>query len=697
MPDQRIKFKNFGAGLNDDDIVPPPSSPNVAADMIGVNFRNSPGRLSLLQQAAKESGSVITGDMFDAVRVSSGDVYILNSSKLYKRAAGSDGANGTYSVADSSLGAATDLDYRSEFDSIFIYDYYAIHQYQNVSGTPVMQGGKFSAYVSIDQSANVGGTYTLPTVLTEADRFTFTCSKEPLNTVGFWIDTKSGTPTFTMEVHDVNDNVLATLTLTSADIPSISGTPFSFANNNSSPICRMAIGNDYHIHIYSSVAGNKIKSKSTNTLQDAELQIWASRLVPWVNFSPAYYGQNPHLYGYRTIKYGAKTYICNERYLAEWEILDLTDNATGGYDAHKLVFPSNYISCGLAPYSEYLAIACAIRNNSDSIGDGYGAYVASGAIFLWDATSSTFNVVIDVPQGVPNSLFAYADSLWFEAAGTLYKYSGNGLEPIFQFPGVDNFLGAGGSAPSVDHYLSAPRIGMAIWKGLLLIAFPSRTANTNVPYAIYSYGQNRAAAPLAMGKDYLISTGTTTVQFDTSTNPYTPFTSIEMLKVFGSNMFIFWKDIVGGVKTYGVDMLNDRSPKVATASWRSMWRDNAAPNYYRTLGLDEGDPDIEKTPKALKVTFEKLATGCTVTPFVQYDHSGVDITGTNPDNSIIQGVAGDVDVVLPLDSSNGFYSVQCGVNLSSANGNDIKVLSLVLKYADNTENTLATETHKNAS
>jgi hypothetical protein len=654
MAVQRLRIANFSDGISDDDKI---GQKHAASSATAIDFRRSPAEAGLLKKLVKESSTIITTEVYDGVRVKNGDVYLAGLTKLYKRAAGSNGGNGTYTAPLSgSFSGTRDMFYRQEYDSIFLIDASTIHEYLKVTSTPSLVANKYSYYEMFNQDAT-GGAYTIPAAISESESLSFVCTGEPVLLVTHQLVTKTGTPVITATIHDGANNNVGSATASSV----VAGSPLVFQVGPA----RLQVGQTYHIHLTSTVAGNTVLSTATNTLALADCSVSSQRLVDMVATVEAY--------GHVAYTAGAITYLCNERYLSQWEILNTSANSMDGYEPHKLIFPANFVTCGIAEYSEYLVVACAVNASSDST-DKRGS---DGMLVFWDKTSTFLNFTVPVPQGVPEGLYSYNNALYFVAKGTLYRWAGNGIETVYQFPGVDEFGDTLADAPQIDNYLQASRHCMTTWKGLLHVAFPYATANTLVEYGIYSFGRAKSYLPEAVGQDYLMSTGSGNTQFSTATSPDTPLTKLTFLRAFGTNLLMGWQDIVGGSTTFGVDKLNDASGFATSGLWRSLWFDNA-------------DPDILKTPLSVKITCEPLQASCEISPLTMYDRDYTELTGTDGNGNAIKAIAGDTDIVLPLDSSKLFYEAIFGWNVVGSGVDDVRVRSITFEFDDNRQNTNAT-------
>lgn len=686
MADQRLVIKNFSGGTSDDDTLGPKTgfSESTAADI-----RTSPARIMLQQTLTTEaSGSSFKGPRtYDSVRIANGNTYFANGAFLYKRTPGSNGAVGTYAEETDSSGnhiSAFDFDYRPDRDALFIYGANSIHELSPLSNSPTYKISKYSYYsfftnVTTTSSTNI---YTLLTTFieqqdqtTNTNAIDFICTKEPLNRAVFIVDTP-GTGDWIFTLHDNANQTVATQTIANANLPkkgdAISFTHFTGTN-------RMNIGAEYHVHLTVSTGTSKVAVGTTEDLRTAMAALYADRLVTM-----------PAFVGHPTQQFGADTYFCNERYVGQWEILDLLGgNTSDGFNPHKLVLPPLYTSIDICVYSGFLAVGCSIDDNIENVTTRPVGNGAQGAIVFYDGTSDTFEFVLPVPQGAPQALFTYANRLFFIARGRLYTWAGHSLYSfvdgtiieIYEFPGINEFIpGAGGDAPKVDVFLSAARHAMTVYKGLLTIGYPFQTANTNVKVGVYSYGSTKSIAPESTTLDYVTCNGTLTTGFNTATSPDTPATGISLVDAHGGTLLVGWTNGLG--TSSGIDRVNETSLYAASGDWRSFWFDN-------------NSPDISKTPKAIKVTCEPLPAGCTITPTIEYDHSGTETTGVDNGNSFI-AAQGDVDIVFPLDSNDNFYSARFGFNMASANGNQMRILSVTFKFDDNRSNSLATEEHRTA-
>ncbi|UOF78695.1 hypothetical protein [Caudoviricetes sp.] len=638
---QVLSIGNFSGGLSDDEKLGQDFSFSFAQAM---DFRRSPSLMRLHRALTKESSTTITTEITDAVRVdqNNGDVYVAGLTKIYKRAVGANGAAGTYSTSTSStsLVDVRDLDYRPDVDALLLYDRYKIHEFYPLSNSPAYTFDKYKEYASLTQVSS-GGSYPLPTSISESALFTFTCTKEPLYSVVLKVNTKGTSADWIVTVHDGANNVIGTSTVLFANLPAaFVEVEFVFTT----PL-RLKIGTSYHIHATATNTTGipAIVSTSANTLPLAYVILKATRLV------------NTGEFGHATMQYGQKSLFCNERYLGEWELLDTSSNATSGYDPHRLIFPAEVVAMKIARWNEYVAIGCAVKRSTDSTNDA----PTEGIIFFWDGASVFYSFDLPCPEGAPYGLHSINNVLHWESNGRKYRWAGGDIEMEYEFPGVDEFTATSG-APNTEVYLRAARHSFATRGSLMLMGYPYETANNQVKIGVYSYGRGKGTMPLAFGFDHVISTGNTSVQFDTSTTPDTPVTGITCLKNFGTNLLVAWKDYVSGAITYGVDYLNDTSAAAASGSWESLWFDNQR-------------PDKEKEAYSLVITFKALPSGCTITPKIRYDRETSFTTGT-------AATAGAIEARMTMHKR--FSECMFGFNVTSSSGNFPEIISVSFKFDD---------------
>jgi len=383
------------------------------------------------------------------------------------------------------------------------------------SGSPVFTTSvPFSSpttRLDIDQSLSTSGsTYALPTVIAEtaANRQTFVPAKDPQKSIQVLIAAK-GTGNWTITVHDAVNRVLATLTVTNANV-STGDYEFTFTTP-----WRPIRGASYHFHLTSTVADGTVTTTSLNDLETADFTSYYQFLVTDAQFHPIEQMINLIAIG-------------NEHYVATYDATE--------YNPHRIVLPSGWKVRCMTKWREYLVIGCW---KGDSV-DDYG----EGMLFFWDGYSTTYNFYVSVPEGSVNALFAARGILyvWAGYQGDMVGYvGGESAEKIRQLPKV----AIGKSVETLPKAVN-------MWQGLLRWGVAGESDSTEVERGIYTYGQKDKEQPNSFSYDYPISTGSRTA------------TNIQIGFIFPVNrkLLVGWRDNV----SYGVDVIDPAGTPYATGT-----------------------------------------------------------------------------------------------------------------------------------
>jgi hypothetical protein len=147
----------------------------------------------------------------------------------------------------------------------------------------------------------------------------FTPLYDPQKSIDFNIAAK-GTGNWTITVHDQQNKVVASLTVTNATLPASGWYEFIF----STP-WRIVINKSYHVHVTSTVADATLVSSASNDLSKGDYHTYYGFLVNDTQYHPI-------------AKFLNKIIIGNERYLAYW------DGAF--YQANFIAFPpQTHVRC----------------------------------------------------------------------------------------------------------------------------------------------------------------------------------------------------------------------------------------------------------------------------------------------------------------------------------------------------------------
>lgn len=553
----------------------------------GFDFRKSPSQMTVLPGPAREDANVVQDLILNEVMTADGTTYSFgNVGYFYKRTTG-----GTWSVIGKAATGNAGIDYRQDADAIYLATDRTVGYFGPVSGTGIFDPTRYNisqstynntAVVGFNVNTNQSGSTNftnLTTSFTEAtmSRRFFQSDIEPLNKVSVFV-TNKGTGDFTLTLHDGLNNVLATSTVTNANLVNnhFNDFVFSSAPNSQVRIYIAPNARTYHFHLTSTVADGIVASTAFNDLSTCDLQVWADRMVVTKN------GLHPIQ---RFMQFEC---IGNGNYLSVWE--PLTEPPTNSeWLRHKLVFPREYEVCGLALINEFIVIA-AEKNTSSST-----SIPQEGQLFFWDGTSATYNYNVAIPEGSPHRLRAYKNVAYYYAGGAEWAITSPTTQPvkIRTMPGSDTTY-SGAAAPITIYPYAATVKGSTH-----LIAYPSTTTNTGITYGVYSWGAVDKNYPDSFGYYYPISTGSQ--NYSASNN-----LSIGMLKAFGDTLHISWRDDLNG--GYGIDVVNNASLPVATATWQSMIFDGGY------AGKRKGGNYIE--------AYYSLPAGATIQMSYNIDRSG---------------------------------------------------------------------------
>lgn len=550
MAEKPIVFSNFSGGWSIDGKTGQKYS---FGSSQAFDFRKQPSRLSVLPGLKREDNNAVTDLVQNEVMAPDGTIYALGETgQVYKRntsavwsVEGNIGTNGTFG-----------LDYRRDTDDIYIAGTKTVTRYESISTAPALlpsyYGASYSTYNNTTQAGFNVNTYqqgssqkySIPTILKEdaTDLRYFQSDIEPLNKISIWVVAK-GTGDWTLTLHDGTNKVLATATVTNANLKNGQFNDFVFrsATNGQVRIYIAPNARTYHIHVTSTVADGTLASSTANDLSTSDLEIWADRLVQTNN------GMHPID---RFLQYEV---IGNGNYLSIWE--PITDPPTNDeWQRHKLVFPMEYEACGVDHTNEYVVVALGKTSTTNSLTP------QEGLIAFWDGSSSTYNYYLEISEGTPYGLHTYENVIYYFAGGVWYELASPTTlpQPIRMMPGADTEFSGTNSPIVVYPYAATTR------RNVQLLGYPSKTTNTSVNFGVYSYGSLYGITAASFGYNYVLSTGSQNYSGGNNLR-------IGMVKNFGDILHVSWQDSLNG--GYGVDSVTNASNPASTAIWQSLIAD----------------------------------------------------------------------------------------------------------------------------
>lgn len=534
---------------------------NSFADSEALDFRTSPSQMSVLPGTRRADNGVVTDLVQNEVMVSDGTIYAVGSSgNIYKVSPigvwslfGNIGSVGTFGI-----------NWREDQDAIYIPGTDSVSQIINVSTNPALQVGFYNISqstadntltVGFNVNSNQSGSSLTTAILTTfqegnttQERF-FQTDINPIHSIGVNITAK-GSGDWTLVVHDGLNTQLGTATITNANLV-IGNNEFVFSTpiQINVPTSNTAGGTTsnvqtYHFHLTSTVTGGTISSSAANDLSTSDMDLYANRLVNTKNGIHA------------QVTFQQFECITNGRYLSVWEPLGDPAPSNSEWERQGLTFPPGFEGCGETVFNEYLVVATQMTVTGDHTAQ-------QGILFYWDGLSSTYNYFTPIPEGTPESIHTYENALYYEAGGNWYTITSVAATPqkIRRLPGTEDLFTESNEQSHIN-----PNMGTVRY-GIHLLGWPSTTANPNVPFGVYTWGQTDTTQNYSFGYSYVLSTES---QFRNDTNNLT----IGMVKNFGNILHISWED--SGV--FGVDVVDGDSTPASFAKWESLIEDNGYPS-----------------------------------------------------------------------------------------------------------------------
>lgn len=358
--------------------------------------------------------------------------------------------------------------------------------------------------LDIDQTqSGVGNTYAVPTAISEAaaDRITFTPAKDPQKSIQFNIN-DVGTGTWTITIHDSQNNVMATSTVTNGNMHT-GNYEFTYSSVWR-PLSNFT--NEYHAHITCASGTPKVVTTTANDLETADFTTYFQFLVNDSEWHPM-------------IKFLNYWVVGNERYVGKYE--------APLYEPNKIVLQAGMRVRCFALWREYLAIGVQKGSNIYDFD--------SGRVYFWDGIAPTFNFYIEVPEGGINALLGTGDKLyiWAGYRNQLLLYGGGTGTPtkLKDMPKME-----------VNKYSEIYPQGVTMWQALLRYGVAGGGDTTAVQKGVYTYGSTNIRYPDILTYDYPVSTGNTS---GTSLK-------IGLVTVVQKKLLIGWQDGSG----YGVDYVD---------------------------------------------------------------------------------------------------------------------------------------------
>lgn len=440
-----------------------------------------------------------------------------------------------YSVSSSDVVALLRAVSGSAGEGLFIFDDYLyymlgtdIGRYGRLSGTPAFDDTLTSWWDgTISDIQTTGGgtgqTYTTTTSINEGatHRQTFTATHDPLKEITIDINDTGDDPTWTVTVHDAEENTIGTKTLAFASVAT-GDNVFTF----DTPL-RLVIGNEYHFHVTTSTTTGAPKATS-NVASDLE---GGEFIVEYGVLIDTDYHEGVVLEDLAI--------IANERYLATFN--------QANYDPNTVAFDPGYSVRKLFKTEEYVIAEC-YKGASPLDAE-------EGKRYYWDGISASFNFSEPIKCGAPNASIGTKE-------GKIY--------------GVYGFRGSlydGKTEKELTHEVPKLAKGKYIEvypgaidsiEGRILIGYAGLTDDSSgVELGVYEYGGQVDETTKGLVLKYIISTGNTQ-----ATN-----LKIGLVKVIGKDIYIGWRE----GSSYGLDKVTLGDSAATSGVYESLIFDNEKP------------------------------------------------------------------------------------------------------------------------
>lgn len=354
-------------------------------------------------------------------------------------------------------------------------------------------------------------TYAVPTAISETstNRKTFTPTKDPQKSIQFNV-ANIGTGTWTVVIHDVQNNLIATVSVLTANMHT-GNYEFVF-DEVWSPLTNFT--QEYHAHVICASGSPTIVSGTSNDMTTAAYTTFYQFLVENDAWHPM-------------IRFLNFWVVGNGRYINKYEAPLYTPNL--------LTFQAGLNVRCFGYWREYLAIG---------VTKGNTVYEFDyGRIYFWDGSAPTFNFYIDVPEGGINSMLG--------SRGRLYIWAGY-KNQLLVYEGGD-------SAQKIkdmryiepEAYSEIFPQASCMWQSLIRYGVAGGGNSEDVQKGVYTFGSTNLRYPEVLTYDYPISTG----------NIDGTEVKVGVVTVVNQKLLIGWKDGTG----YGVDYVANDNPPFASS------------------------------------------------------------------------------------------------------------------------------------
>lgn len=474
----------------------------------------------------------------------------------------------------------------------------------------------------------------------EEDKILYLPALIPIATIGINFTAK-GSGTVRLEIHDENDNVVASsLPKNASDVYTNGYTEFNVRPNPSAPLSAsnqftttpwagdtIESGSVLHIHIVASSSGYTVKSSVAGSL-------WLTADIT----STSYILHETFNKKHPMVMYD-KLYIGNGRYVSTKEStpLNYVDDTLFIQDALRL--DDGFEVCSFGSSDEYLMIG------AEKYSAGSTRGFQAGRIYFWDRQTEGPNFYIDCNMGSPKCIFNFGNIVYIIIAGALYAYTGGKeLVKVRTLKGTDTEYSGRTSVTEVYPNM------MTIRREILMIAFPSETTAYSIRHGVYAFGSVDKNYPNCFTYNYKIPAETTDDTLDQHNSDGQHF-RIGCVYNFNDALFYSYEvtTTLEGYTTTRVALAVVDNDSGTSTSYK-----------FESLQYDAGSPAFEKMALRVGIYFDPLPDNTTITPKYRID-----------DGEWVMGPATATtgDRYITCEINQRFHELQYG--LEGTTGNDL--------------------------
>ena len=445
---------------------------------------------------------------------------------------------------------------------------------------------------------------------TDDDKILYLPAAIPIAKIGIYFTAK-GSGTVRLEIHDVNNNVVASSSAKNASDVSTSGyTSFDVRPNPSvalSPSNQFTCtpwsgetseaGTELHIHIVASSAGYTVRSSVADSLWlTADITSTAYMLHETFNKKHPMVMVN-------------KLYIGNGRYVAMKEPSPLNYVDDTMLIQNMLRIDDGFEVCSFGSSDEYLMIG------AEKYSAGSTRGFQAGRIYFWDMNTEGPNFYIDCNMGSPKAIYNFGNIVYIIIAGALYAYTGGKeLVKVRTLKGTDTEYSGRSSVTEVYPNM------MTIRREILLIGFPSHTTAYTIRHGIYAFGSVDKNYPNCFTYNYKIPGATTSETLEQYNSDEQEF-RIGCVYNFNDTLFYSYE-----VKTTTTPEPTEEEPDpepITTTRVALAIIDNDSGTstsfLWKSLQYDAGSPAFEKYGCRVGIYFDPLPANTTIRPMYRID------------------------------------------------------------------------------